>query len=448
MFKRVVTVLFACLAFTVFVFAAEELDELESVKNNIEKADFSVSMMEANTQREVTKLLKAKLEEYITPNVILHDVAVTYFSPASSGKEDIEGKFKFAAELYCGKYRLTTEIITGVINTSRVELSVSSGKNDVTKGESVELYAKTVDIENPNYEWYRASSENGRGTQIENADGQTYLPPCDEMYSAYFYCMCNGIKSNSVKITVSAPHVAVEDITLENYQIRVGESEKLKYTVYPENATDKNAEWTIYQSDGEIEIRNGEIIGKKQGRVDIAVTVKSSDTASPAFTKTFSVTVLEKEKEPEIKAFGVDTSGLKNVDAMTLMGVQAEMCTVSAMNENDAYNIAKENGIDMQNYDILTCFSVSSPENMQSIRLFISDSKEPVMAMYRTSDGKIVKKQLDENGACVLPECELAIIFGMPTYDVKGVLLLLPMLALPPLSALLIVKIKTKQRKR
>ncbi len=447
MFKRVVFVLLACIALTVCVCAAEELDELESVKKNIEKADFSVSMMEANTQREVTKLLKTKLEEYLTPDVVLHDVAVTYFSPASSGKEDVEGEFKFAAELYCGKYRLTTKIITGVVNTSRVELSVSSGKNDVTEGEIVELYAKPVDIKRPSYEWYRASSENGKGTLIENSDGQTYFPPVDEIYSAYFYCMCGNIKSNSVKITVSAPHVAVEDITLENYQIRVGKSEKLKYSIYPENATDKNVEWAVHPSDGELEMKNGEIIGKKQGRVDVTATVKSSDASAGTFTKTFSVTVLEKEKDPELKALGIDTSGLKNVDAMTVMGAKAELCTVLAMNENDAHNIAEQSGIDMLDYDIITCFSVNSSENMQSIRLFISESKKPVLAVYRTSDGRLVKKQLDGDEACVLPECELAVIFGMPTYDVTGVLLLLPVLAVPPLTAFVIVKAKTKQRK-
>lgn len=447
MYKKIIFPLLACLLLTLPIFALSENEELNEVKKRIENGKYSISMMEANTHNETVSLLKTRLEEYLSPQTVIYDVVLTEFSPASSLEEDVYGSFRFIAYLRCGKYRATTKEISGKIDTSRVELSVSSGKNDVTLGQNVVLYAKTVGIKNGEFAWYRASSENGVGTLIEGQGEQTYTVPSDEVYSAYYYCVCKNIRSNSVRISVSAPYVAVGDIILEVTEMRVGQSFAPTYTVLPDNATDKTVQWTLYAKNGEAVLTNGVLYAKKTGKAELTAKIESSLDASHTFTKTFQITILEKEKEPEIKSHGVDASVLKNVDGMTVMGIAPEMCVVRPLLEDEAKKLVRSYGIDLKSYDVLTSFYVEGEQNADSFRIRLDDGKSAVLALYKDGEGKLQSKQLEQNELCVLPSCSTVVLLGVSTYDAQALLLLLPVLVFPPLVAYFMAKLNGKRKR-
>lgn len=53
------------------------------------------------------------------------------------------------------------------------------------------------------YQWYVAESKLSKGTAIENANSQSFIPPVTEVGTLYYYCIINNQLGNSFRSVIS-----------------------------------------------------------------------------------------------------------------------------------------------------------------------------------------------------------------------------------------------------
>ena len=84
---------------------------------------------------------------------------------------------------------------------------------------------------------------------IQSSESSKCRINTDKAGEYYVYCVCGGVSSSRIKLTVTEPFVPVSDIELSTDVLTASESGILRCTVTPVNAANKNIVWTI-ENDG------------------------------------------------------------------------------------------------------------------------------------------------------------------------------------------------------
>ncbi len=309
------------------VFALPE--NIINAKNLIQTHKFEVSMSAANTADSVIGYLNSEISGLLSEDIELYDVALTDFRAATPVGVDGYGGFSFTAELRYDGYRITTDIINGVINTSRVVVTAVSGSETVETGEELILSAEAFEISGVKYEWYRAESKDAPGVLIDEAVEKTYYPDTGTPHSAYYYCVCNGVRSNYLNVKVIPRFQPVEKIELINSAVYMGIAANLNFIVYPDNATYRDLTWSVYDMDGQARVENGKLVPVKPGNVTVMAVVKNGLGEGIDFAESFTLTVLP-EKTVVPVGYELDISDISGISS-----------AVTASNEAGIYPLSK-----------------------------------------------------------------------------------------------------------
>ncbi len=446
MIKKTVLLTVVLLLFQMRVFAVP--DDLIRTKDEIESYVYEVSMSTANTHDDITQYLTEQTESMLVGDTVLYDIAVTEFTAASSSGDGGEGEFTFVAELRCGEYRLTTSQISGVINTSRVVVTVASGSPQVTQGEPLLLSAEAFEISGAKYEWYRSSVRNGVGERIDGANKKTYSPPTDSAYSAYFYCVCNGVRSNYVEIQVLPPFKPVQSIELKFDTVYEGDAVQLDHVIKPDDASNKEVEWTVYGNDGKARITDGVFYAEGAGAVTVVAVIKNGIAENTDFAESFTVTVLTKPRpKPTVQQINIDVSGIPDLGKVyASVPVDAADKTVGfyPISKGEARKIVDMSGLDGDGYYTLTSFSRQGTS---------ADKYEATLSSYRGELILISQKGEEithgvlqaEDGSFVLGDFDKAVILVKKEFEPAW--LLASLLTVPIVGVLLIAANKTRKEK-
>ena len=230
------------------------------------------------------------------------------------------------------------EVSTVSLNTSTVEM---------VEGDSYSLVA-TVLPNNAEYDGISWASSNtsvasvNQGTVTALKEGKTTITANA------------GGKSATCSVTVSAKYIAVTSITLDKNELslKVGSSDVLTATVKPDDATDKNVQWS--SSDASIvKVDNGKVTALKSGTVTITATAGScsAECVITVPVETESITLDKTELSIAIGQTATLTASITPADASdktiiwtssneeivkvndgTVKGIQAGTATVTATN--------------------------------------------------------------------------------------------------------------------
>lgn len=187
-----------------------------------------------------------------------------------------------------------------------ISVSITSTVNTVVKGKTITLTADTNDEAGVTWtssdETKATVSETGVVTGV--AAGQATITATSKT---------DPTKSASVTITVTDSEVAATAVTITNTETSIMLNERLTLTskVTPDNATNKEVEYSIASGSDYAEIVDGNIlVGKAIGKVTVKATVKGTSVST---TKDFDVVtdiyklseVLDLEKGTKFKSRGV-----------------------------------------------------------------------------------------------------------------------------------------------
>lgn len=113
----------------------------------------------------------------------------------------------------------------------------------------------------------------------------------DVHYKEYFHPL--PWRGNS-EFVVESYSIKIENITLDKVKLDlvIGEKEKLSASIYPEDATTKNINWTSSNDNIATVSSDGEIVAKATGKATIYATSENKTTSCDVF-------VTEKKQEKE-----------------------------------------------------------------------------------------------------------------------------------------------------
>ncbi len=400
-------------------------ENIVSARDSVQSHKFEVSMSAANTADEITDYLNMEISELLSDDEVeLYDVALTDFRAATSTGEGGYGSFSFVAELRYNGYRATTDILHGVINTSRVVITAASGSDTVQTGEALLLSAEAFEINSVEYQWYRADSKNNTGAAVIGENKKTYTPPTDEPYSAYFYCVCNGVRSNYMQIHVIPRFQPVERIELKNSVFYVGMPANINFNVFPENATNKDVVWSVYNSDGQAVMEKGKLIPIKPGKIILMAVIKNGLGENEDFAESFALNVQpEKTVVPDsIKLDPSHISGLS--EAYSLNGKKPEL---AEMPKNDIRKAVTESGITWGKLHTVCGFSIIGEDVSCSFKL---DGYNGEITLVTVNDGVYSSDIVDaSDGIFHVADADSVIVLAEKEFEPAW--LLTPMLSVP-----------------
>lgn len=394
-----------------------DLATVTAVKNEIESSGMTLHMNLANTKESVKEYLLSYLSRYSSYEVNISEVIVSDFVAASKKTQDQpdapNGSFTFIVEITKGDVRMTTKKISAQIDNSSSVVYLSSQKFSVIKNETVEITALKIDIPEDIYEWFIADSASDNGTRIEGVDGSVLSMKTDRSGEFYVYCVCGGVSSSKMKITVSEPFSAVSDIVLYTDSVFVGESSMLQYEVIPADATNKTVMWSI-ENDGNCSAQlNGRTMTANQpGTVTLKAKV-SDGTADGSFEKIFYVTVKRRtETETEnnedtdnikdvIYTAELDCSKISGIDAITVKAEGGDI-QITSVTDSTVSEILQRADIYAESKDIIGAvkfvYGDGAIVHESSIRLKGYDNKRVKILTVNGNGGISLTDQEPENG--------------------------------------------------
>lgn len=344
------------------------LATVTAVKNEIESSSVAIHMNLANTKETVASYLSSYFSRYSEYGVKIKDVIVTDFtaaSPVTAAEPDAPvGSFTFILEIEKGDVSLTTRRIKAEIDNKTSIVYLSAEKFSVMTGEKLTVKATALDINDKSFYWYRSSSDNDKGDLIQSSEFDTCDIKTDKAGEFYLYCVCGGVSSSKIKITVSEPFIAVSDIELSSDTITVSEPEILRSTVYPSNAASRNIIWEIENDGGCIaELSGRTITAYKPGTVTVKATVKNGLPDSD-YEKVFYITVKEKsegqktpadtdaQKDLDIKEIELDCTKINGIDSLYVT-VENGAIQITPVTDETVKRILSESNIEESEYEII-----------------------------------------------------------------------------------------------
>ncbi len=425
-------------------------DDIVKTRDAIQGQVYDVSMSAANTSSEVQAYITSLIEGLLVGQTRLNDIAITSFTSASAGGEGSAGGFSFVAELRNGGYRMTTDEIFGTINTSRVVVTVASGNSQVEENEPLLLSAEAFEIPKVKYEWYRADNKGDAGIKIDGANKKTYAPDTSGPYTAYFYCVCNGVRSNYVKIDVDPSFKPVKDIQLNIGQIYEGDSVLLSYSILPDNASSKDITWTVYPSTGDAAISDGMLIARKAGNISLVAIVKNGINENTDYAESFSVTIEKKMSAvPPTQRINVDVTELENVKDAYVISVNVSKdkeITFSPISKTERRRLISSSEFDPDRYMTLDAFSTLGGEKGDVYKLTLSEPYSEIVAV-TVKNGKTEYVALKPNeGKLTLDSFDSVVLMAEKPFEPAW--MLLAVLAVPIVGASVLIGHKNKRRKK
>ena len=345
-----------------------DLATLTAVKNEIESSSVAIHMNLANTKDAVAAYLLSYFGRYSEYGVKIKDVIITDFtaaSPRTDADPDAQsGSFTYILELKKGNASLTTRRIEAEIDNKTSIVYLTANKFSVMTEEELTVKATALDIEDAAYSWYVASSDTDEGSLIISSTSDVYEVNTDKAGEYYIYCVCGGVSSSRIKITVTEPFVAVSDIELSSDIITVSEAVILRAAVYPSNAANKSVIWSIENDGGCLaELSGRTITAYKSGTVTVKATVKNG-LADGDYEKIFYITVRERsdgqpdedDKTPsdvsEIKETELDCTKIKGIESITV-SAEKGMIQVTPVTYESVSRILSESNITVNEEDVI-----------------------------------------------------------------------------------------------
>ena len=347
-----------------------DLADVTKVRDEIESSSVAIHMNLANTKEAVSSYLLLYFSRYNEYGVTIKDVIITDFTEAKPlSEEDPEaptGNFIFILELEKGDVRLTTKRIEAEIDNKTSIIYLSADKYSVMTGEKITVLATAFDIEDKAFSWYSSQSETDEGTLMSTTDSPVYEMNADKAGTYYIYCICGGVSSTRIKVTVSEPFIEVADIELSTDTITATEPEILRSTVYPFDAANKNIIWFIENDGGclcELSGAGRTITAYKPGTVIIKAVIENG-LSDGNFEKIFYITVKERPGQqkdpvetetssvPEVMEIELDCAKIKGIESVT---VTAENGTVqiTPVTDETVRRILEESDTDATEADLI-----------------------------------------------------------------------------------------------
>lgn len=337
-----------------------------AARKKLEDAPVSIHMNLANTKESVTSFLISYFNRYVEYGVKIKDVIITDFkaavAPGADARGGKTGSFEYIIEIEKGDVRLTTEKLHAEIDNKSTIVYITAEKYNVITGEKLTVSANVLDVKNSTYSWYIASSETSDGKLMQSSDSADFDVPTDKPGDYYIYCVCGDVSSARIKITVSEPFTEVSDIELSSDTITASESEILRFTVYPLNATNNNVIWTIENDGGCLaEIAGRTITAYKSGTVTLKATVENG-TAESDYEKIFYVTVKEKsdagnssdtdENKNTAEEAELDCSKINGIESITVT-VENGSVQITPVTNETVSRLLSESSIESDDSDII-----------------------------------------------------------------------------------------------
>lgn len=345
-----------------------DLATVTAVKNEIEASSIAIHMNIANTKDAVKEYLKTYFNRYTDYGVNISDISILDFTEAEQKTElypDAKtGSFVFVAEIQKGEASITTKRIRAEIDNSVSIVYLTANKFSVVKGENLTVTARSVDIEDNVYKWYKATGTADEGTLIEGVSSNVYNVPTDKAEEFYVYCVCGGISSSRIKLSITEPFVPISDIELSTDNITVSQSSVLYSTVFPSNATNKSVVWSIENDGGCLSELNGRtIVAYKPGTVTVKAMVKNG-LADGDYEKIFYITVKEKTAdvtEPvdtdtddisKIEIIEFDCEKINGIESVTVTGENGDI-QITPVTDETVNRILSNANIDTSRYNVI-----------------------------------------------------------------------------------------------
>lgn len=343
-----------------------DLATVTAVKNEIETSSVAIHMNLANTKEAVSSYLLSYFGRYSEYGVKIKDVIIKDFtaaSPLSVEEPDAPaGSFTFILELNKGDVSLTTRIIEAEIDNKTSIVYITAEKFSVMTGEELTVKATALDIDDKTYSWYVAASDSDDGTLIQDSDSDTYKVNTDKAGEYYLYCVCGGVSSSRIKVTVTEPFTAVSDIELSMDVITTSEATILRATVYPANAANKNVIWSIENDGGCLaELSGRTVTAYKPGTVTVKATVRNG-LSDGDYEKIFYITVRERSGQQSdnddvsggtnIKETELDCSKIKGIESITVLSEKG-MIQVTPVTHETVNRILTESNITADEENII-----------------------------------------------------------------------------------------------
>ncbi|MBQ3869732.1 MAG: fibronectin type III domain-containing protein, partial [Clostridia bacterium] len=441
-----------------------DLDSVTAVKNEIESKPLTIHMNLCNTEQAVKNYLKSYFSKYKDYGVKIEDITVKDFKAAKKKTADDpnaeKGSFRYIAELSKGSARLTTKSINAVIDNSTSIVYLTSDRYDVLTGESVTVTANKVDINSNAYVWYRAQSETGDGTVIENEVMPTYSPDTSKADDFYIYCVCGGVTSDRIRITVTDPFIKVTDILLSEKTVKAHESLVLRAVIAPANASASSIVWSVTDDGGcKVKLTGRIFTAERAGTVTLCATVKDG-LETEDFKKTFTVTVTEDAKEtepvpdtgPEIYDTVIDcrADAVSNVS----MTVENGSVQITALSDKTLEKMLSECGISKKEYDVVFAVKLVYSEKAvaENVVFELEDKTErEYKAVVGNNNGAVNVTDVKSTGSIavntVSPDTVIVLKRNGMT-DAKGTAVLLITAAVPVVVALIFIPVCLKMTRK
>ena len=393
-----------------------DLATVTAVKNEIESSSVAIHKNIANTKDSVLKYLQSYFKRYDGYGVTVSDIIITEFDPAGTKSETDPdarpGYFRYFVEITKGSAKLTTKEISVVIDNSASIVYLQTDRYGITTGEELVIEAITLDVNAERYEWYVSDSESGDGRlALESADGKFSFTR-DVPGEYYVYCVCSGIVSSRLKITVSEPFSAVNDIVSVQETAVTSENLILRGDVIPANATNTSIVWSVINDGGCLAEINGRIFtAYKAGTVTIKARIENG-TADGDFEKIFYITVKDKNvpaetetdtAEEDTKQYEaeLDCSKIKGIEAITVYAENADI-QVTPVTDGTIKRILEENGLDEKSVSVIGAVKFVYEEGAIAHRTILKikgyDDKTVRILSLNGNGGITVTEQMPEKG--------------------------------------------------
>ncbi len=396
-----------------------DLATLTAVKNEIEASAVTVHMNIANTKEDVKKYLLNYFAKYGDYGVNIKDIAILEFTPASVITENdpdaAPGEFRYIAEIEKGEASLSTKIINAVIDNSVSVIYLNANKFSVITGETLTVNAFTLDITDDTYAWYKAYGQTDEGTRIQNVTGSVYNVPTDKADEFFLYCVCGGVSSARIKLTVSEPFSAISDIELSTDTVTVSENAVLHSTVYPSNATKTAVLWSIENDGGCLAELNGRtLVAYKPGTVTVKARVVDG-AADGDYEKIFYISVREKSgntpKEEDTSGETADSSKIYSIefDCSKIKGIESVSVSaengdiqITSVTDKTVERILSESDIDMTSNKVIGAvkfvYEDGAIAHTTEIKIKGYDNKTVKILSVNANGGLAVAEQKTVNG--------------------------------------------------
>lgn len=191
------------------------------------------------------------------------------------------------------------------------EVKVTPATGSVVAGTTLTLKAEILpeNATNKTVEW------KSRTPEIATVNSETGVVTGVAEGEAVIMAICGG-KNGKATLTVTAAPIRVEKIELSKTELPlfVGKTEKLTYTINPENATDQTAVWDSSNKTVATIADDGTVTALAEGTTDITLTIDEK-------TATCKVTVSVPEMESIATPYLKDLTG--NTVKMTAAGFKA-----------------------------------------------------------------------------------------------------------------------------